>query len=156
MVTPTTSLGSMSEVNCRRWKSERTLRARACARVVLPTPGTSSISRCPRASREASDRRSTSAFPRIASPSADSISPNRERATEPSTALRWSIYCHDIEVSAHNSFTNFRYAVPMVTAAGTTRVLIVDDDVKLCRLLKDYLDPFGFDLTFAHAGPEGL
>jgi two-component system response regulator CpxR len=44
----------------------------------------------------------------------------------------------------------------MVTAAGTTRVLIVDDDVKLCRLLKDYLDPFGFDLTFAHAGPEGL
>ncbi len=44
----------------------------------------------------------------------------------------------------------------MAIAAGITRVLMVDDDVKLCRLLKDYLDPFGFDLTFAHAGPEGL
>ncbi len=44
----------------------------------------------------------------------------------------------------------------MAIAAATTRVLMVDDDVKLCRLLKDYLDPFGFDLTFAHAGPEGL
>jgi DNA-binding response OmpR family regulator len=60
------------------------------------------------------------------------------------------------EVSTHNSFTNFRYAVAMATTAGITRVLMVDDDVKLCRLLKDYLDPFGFDLTFAHAGPEGL
>ena len=40
--------------------------------------------------------------------------------------------------------------------AGATRILIVDDDVKLCRLLKDYLEPFGFDVSFAHAGPEGL
>jgi DNA-binding response OmpR family regulator len=44
----------------------------------------------------------------------------------------------------------------MAASTGTTRVLMVDDDVKLCRLVKDYLDPFGFDLTFAHAGPEGL
>lgn len=33
-----------------------------------------------------------------------------------------------------------------------TRVLMVDDDVKLCRLIKDYLGPFGYDV----AGQEGL
>src|SRR5271163_1037541 len=33
-----------------RWNEQRKERARACASVVLPTPGTSSISRCPRAS----------------------------------------------------------------------------------------------------------
>src|SRR5712691_3152754 len=81
MVTPRTSLGSMSEVNWRLWKLESTLRASACASVVLPTPGTSSISRCPRASRQASDRRSTSDLPRIASPSTSSISDSLESGT---------------------------------------------------------------------------
>src|SRR5712671_3060330 len=71
----------MSEVNCKRWKFEWTLRARACASVVLPTPGTSSISRCPRARRQASDRRSTSDLPRIASPSTSSISDSLESGT---------------------------------------------------------------------------
>lgn len=37
-----------------------------------------------------------------------------------------------------------------------TRVLMVDDDVKLCRLIKDYLGPFGYDVAFAHTGQEGL
>lgn len=36
------------------------------------------------------------------------------------------------------------------------RILIVDDDTKLCALLKDYLEPFGFDVTFAHDGISGL
>jgi DNA-binding response OmpR family regulator len=36
------------------------------------------------------------------------------------------------------------------------RVLLVDDDVKLCRLVADYLRPFGFDVTSVHTGPEGL
>jgi DNA-binding response OmpR family regulator len=37
-----------------------------------------------------------------------------------------------------------------------TRVLMIDDDVKLCRLVKEYLEPFGFDVSFAHTGHEGL
>ena len=64
-VTPTTSLGSMSLVNWMRWKPLSRLWASVWARVVLPTPGTSSISRCPRASRHTTAKRSTSALPRI-------------------------------------------------------------------------------------------
>jgi DNA-binding response OmpR family regulator len=35
-------------------------------------------------------------------------------------------------------------------------ILIVDDDVKLCRLIRDYLEPLGYAVTAAHTGPEGL
>lgn len=35
-------------------------------------------------------------------------------------------------------------------------ILIVDDDVKLCRLIREYLQPLGYDVTAAHSGPEGL
>jgi DNA-binding response OmpR family regulator len=37
-----------------------------------------------------------------------------------------------------------------------TRILIIDDDVKLCRLVKDYLAPFGFTVDAAHTGPDRL
>jgi DNA-binding response OmpR family regulator len=37
-----------------------------------------------------------------------------------------------------------------------TRILIIDDDIKLCRLVKDYLAPFGFSVDAAHTGPDGL
>jgi two-component system response regulator CpxR len=37
-----------------------------------------------------------------------------------------------------------------------TRVLIIDDDKKLCRLLGDYLSPMGYEVRFAHDGAEGL
>jgi len=37
-----------------------------------------------------------------------------------------------------------------------TRVLLVDDDVKLCRLVTEYLRPFGFDVTSVHTGTDGL
>ncbi len=37
-----------------------------------------------------------------------------------------------------------------------TKILIVDDDIKLCRLVKDYLAPLGYDVESAHTGPEGL
>jgi DNA-binding response OmpR family regulator len=37
-----------------------------------------------------------------------------------------------------------------------SRILIIDDDQKLCRLVKDYLAPFGFTVEAAHTGPEGL
>ncbi len=37
-----------------------------------------------------------------------------------------------------------------------SKILIVDDDVKLCRLVRDYLAPMGFLLDAAHTGPAGL
>jgi DNA-binding response OmpR family regulator len=37
-----------------------------------------------------------------------------------------------------------------------TRVLVIDDDRKLCRLLASYLGPMGYDVTAEHTGPEGL
>ena len=32
------------------------------------------------------------------------------------------------------------------------RILMIDDDIKLCRLVKDYLEPFGFRVETAHTG----
>ena len=52
-LTPTRSLGIRSAVNCTREKRSPSDTASACASVVLPTPGTSSISRWPPASRQA-------------------------------------------------------------------------------------------------------
>jgi two-component system response regulator CpxR len=37
-----------------------------------------------------------------------------------------------------------------------TRVLVVDDDTKLCRLIHDYLAPLGYEVTIEHTGPAGL
>jgi DNA-binding response OmpR family regulator len=37
-----------------------------------------------------------------------------------------------------------------------TRLLVIDDDAKLCRLLCEYLRPLGFDVVAASTGPEGL
>ena len=37
-----------------------------------------------------------------------------------------------------------------------TQVLIVDDDAKLCHLVRDYLQPLGYEVTAAHTGTEGL
>jgi DNA-binding response OmpR family regulator len=39
---------------------------------------------------------------------------------------------------------------------GRTRLLMIDDDRKLCRLVATYLQPLGFDVTAVHAGPEGV
>lgn len=36
------------------------------------------------------------------------------------------------------------------------KILLVDDDKKFCRLLKDYLTPHGYNLTISHTGKEGL
>jgi len=36
------------------------------------------------------------------------------------------------------------------------RILMIDDDLKLCRLVKDYLAPFGFGVEAAHDGLSGL
>ena len=40
--------------------------------------------------------------------------------------------------------------------AQRTSVLVVDDDKKLCRLIKDYLEPLGYDIATANRGKEGL
>ena len=37
-----------------------------------------------------------------------------------------------------------------------TRVLMIDDDTKLCRLVRDYLEPLGYEVSSAHTGPSGL
>lgn len=41
-------------------------------------------------------------------------------------------------------------------ASGRTRLLMIDDDRKLCRLVSAYLEPLGFDVTAVHSGPEGV
>src|SRR4029079_2119390 len=37
-----------------------------------------------------------------------------------------------------------------------TPILIIDDDTKLSRLLRDYLQPHGFQVDLAHTGSDGL
>jgi DNA-binding response OmpR family regulator len=37
-----------------------------------------------------------------------------------------------------------------------THLLIIDDDTRLCRLVRDYLEPLGYTVDAAHSGPEGL
>ncbi|AFL88333.1 response regulator with CheY-like receiver domain and winged-helix DNA-binding domain [Terriglobus roseus DSM 18391] len=36
------------------------------------------------------------------------------------------------------------------------RVLVIDDDVKLCSMLRDYLTRHGWDVTAAHTGASGM
>jgi len=40
--------------------------------------------------------------------------------------------------------------------AGRTRLLMIDDDRKLCRLVAGYLSPLGFDVTVVHDGLAGV
>ena len=44
----------------------------------------------------------------------------------------------------------------MTDPTNPTRVLVVDDDTKLCRLVRDYLAPFGYLVSAAHDGASGL
>jgi DNA-binding response OmpR family regulator len=37
-----------------------------------------------------------------------------------------------------------------------SRILMIDDDIKLCRLIRDYLQPMGYQVSFTHSGNEGL
>lgn len=37
-----------------------------------------------------------------------------------------------------------------------TQLLVIDDDVKLCRLVREYLEPLGYRVEAAHTGPDGL
>jgi DNA-binding response OmpR family regulator len=38
----------------------------------------------------------------------------------------------------------------------STRLLLVEDDEKFCRLLKDYLAPLGYEVEVTHDGRDGL
>ncbi len=44
-------------------------------------------------------------------------------------------------------------SLPAVRGA---RLLLVDDNPKLCRMVKEYLEPLGYDVSLAHTGPDGL
>jgi DNA-binding response OmpR family regulator len=39
---------------------------------------------------------------------------------------------------------------------ATPRILIIDDDRKLCRLIRDYLQPLGYAVEACHSGSEGV
>ena len=45
---------------------------------------------------------------------------------------------------------------PADPADGATRLLLVDDDEKLCRLLCEYLEPLGYLVEVVHDGRQGL
>ncbi|HAB15434.1 MAG TPA: response regulator transcription factor [Verrucomicrobiota bacterium] len=36
------------------------------------------------------------------------------------------------------------------------RLLVIDDDRKLCRLIRDYLEPMGYAVEAVHTGPDGV
>jgi DNA-binding response OmpR family regulator len=43
-----------------------------------------------------------------------------------------------------------------MSVAGSSRLLIVEDDVRLCRMVREYLEPMGYSVAMAHTGPKGL
>ena len=40
--------------------------------------------------------------------------------------------------------------------AATPRLLLIEDDIRLCRLVKDYLETMGYAVSMEHTGPSGL
>src|SRR5438105_1256710 len=51
------------------------------------------------------------------------------------------------------------FRIPMsadAAGSGRTRLLMIDDDKKLCRLVSTYLGPLGFDVTAVHTGLDGV
>src|SRR5437762_14226356 len=55
-------------------------------------------------------------------------------------------------MTASGNELNSRPAAPQ----GKTRVLVIDDDRKLCRLIRDYLQPMGYEVSAAHTGTDGV
>src|SRR6266850_6836678 len=47
-------------------------------------------------------------------------------------------------------------ATPEEGQDNRTRLLFIDDDVKLARLLRDYLEPLGYAVDVVHNGKDGL
>ncbi len=44
----------------------------------------------------------------------------------------------------------------MNTGSQKIRLLVVDDDEKLCRLIRDYLQPHGYEVETVHTGQDGV
>lgn len=44
----------------------------------------------------------------------------------------------------------------MTEQEATKRILVIDDDRKLCGLIADYLSPLGYHVEMRHSGSEGL
>jgi DNA-binding response OmpR family regulator len=42
------------------------------------------------------------------------------------------------------------------TGLQRPRILVIDDDKKLCRLIADYLTPMGYEVLPVHTGPAGV
>ena len=47
-------------------------------------------------------------------------------------------------------------AMNSAPATERPRLLVIDDDRKLCRLIGDYLSPLGYAVSAVHTGPEGV
>lgn len=47
-------------------------------------------------------------------------------------------------------------SLEMTSPPQSKRLLVVDDDQKLCCLIKDYLEPLGYHVEMRHTGSEGL
>ncbi len=45
---------------------------------------------------------------------------------------------------------------PSTTESAGHPLLVIDDDRKLCRLIRDYLEPMGYRVESVHTGPEGV
>lgn len=45
---------------------------------------------------------------------------------------------------------------PSTGTPSAIRILVIDDDRKLCRLIRDYLTPMGYAVEAVHTGPEGV
>lgn len=43
-----------------------------------------------------------------------------------------------------------------VASEQKPRLLVIDDDRKLCRLIAEYLRPLGYDVAMVHTGPAGV
>jgi len=61
---------------------------------------------------------------------------------------------HDLSISGADRIQgNVMAELP---TTGKERVLVIDDDVKLCAMLQDYLSRHGWDVTTAHTGMSGM
>jgi len=45
---------------------------------------------------------------------------------------------------------------PSAKKSAAIKILMIDDDKKLCRLVADYLEPMGYEVSVAHNGIQGL
>lgn len=54
------------------------------------------------------------------------------------------------------SNNQFHFDAALSQTAAKSRLLLVDDDLKFCRLISEYLSRYGFELFCCHDGSSGL